>query len=81
MRYLMEHRKVRDLVENIDGARDVLRDNNIDGSAQGMSLANAAALTSNTPDELLAKMAYRMRRNAAKRAAETVTEDEAELVA
>ncbi len=81
MRYLMEHRKVSDLVENIPGASGVLRDNNIDATAHGMSLANAAAATSNTPDELLAKMAYRMRRAAAKRVAETVAEDEAELVA
>jgi iron-sulfur cluster repair protein YtfE (RIC family) len=81
MRYLMENRKVNDLVENIPGASGVLRDNNIDATARGMSLANAAAATSNTPDELLAKMAYRMRRAAAKRVAETVAEDEAELVA
>jgi hypothetical protein len=80
MRYLMENWKVETLVENIAGARDVLRANNIDANARGMSLANAAAATSNTPDELLAKMAYRARRAAAK-TAETVAEDEVELVA
>jgi hypothetical protein len=81
MRYLMENWKVGTLVDNVAGARDVLRANNIDATARGMSLANAAAITSNTPDELLAKMAYRMRRAATERAAETVAEDEAELVA
>ncbi len=72
---------VQQTAENIDGAQDVLHARNISATNR-WTLANAAAATGETVDELFAVMEYRLRRAARQaRPAEEVAETEAELVA
>jgi hypothetical protein len=52
---------VEEVIEHVPESNEVLRTHQIDPSIR-MSLQNAAAMTSNSPDELLAIMDYRARR-------------------
>ena len=56
-----EQNKVEEVIEHIPEANSVLRTHNI-APTHRLSLQNAAALTSNTPDELMAVMEYKARR-------------------
>lgn len=60
-----EQKTVEDVIEHVQSAESVLRTHAIDPTNR-MSLANAAAATSNTPDELLAVMEYKLRHQAQK---------------
>jgi len=56
-----EQNTVEEVIVHVPEAESVLRTHAIDPSTR-MSLQNAAAATSNTPDELLAIMEYKIRR-------------------
>jgi iron-sulfur cluster repair protein YtfE (RIC family) len=81
-RYLnVEDWTVNEVSQNIPGASDVLRANNIDANTP-FSLANAAKAVATTSDELLAVMNHRMRRAAQRQAREAeVAQDAGEVVA
>lgn len=59
--YHYEQQTVEQVKKHMPYASTVLRTHRIDVNGR-MSLANAAAATSNTPDELLAAMEYQVRR-------------------
>lgn len=61
-----DDRTVNETAEHLPKARDVLHTYNIDPTNR-FSLAQAAAATSVTPDEVLAVLEYKMRRNIQKR--------------
>ncbi|MEM8534937.1 MAG: hypothetical protein AAGF95_29120 [Chloroflexota bacterium] len=76
----VEQQKVDQVTQNIAGASATLRRYGIDSSNR-MSLAQAAAATSTSSDELLAVMEYRLRRQAQKaRTTEEVVHEEGDLV-
>jgi iron-sulfur cluster repair protein YtfE (RIC family) len=81
-RYLnVEDWTVNEVAQNIPGAGDVLRTNNIDANSP-FSLANAAKAAATTSDELLAVMNHRMRRAAQRQAkAAEVAQNADEVVA
>jgi len=56
-----EQNKVEEVIEHVPQSNTVLRTHGIDPTNR-LSLQNAAAATSNTPDELLAIMEYKARR-------------------
>jgi iron-sulfur cluster repair protein YtfE (RIC family) len=79
-RYLnVEDWTVNEVVQNIPGASDVLRANNIDANTP-FSLANAARAAATTSDELLAVMHHRMRRLAQRQVETAEVEQDADEV-
>lgn len=57
-----QYEKINTLSKSIPAANEILRTRRINATTR-LSLANAAAATSNNPDELLAIMEYQARRS------------------
>jgi iron-sulfur cluster repair protein YtfE (RIC family) len=70
-----DQQTVNEFSNKVAGAREILRSSRIDANMRGYSLANAAAASGTTTDDLRARMDYRLRRSS-----QHVAHEEAELV-
>lgn len=74
--WTIEQWNISDVVAQIAGAKDVLHPEGIDANAR-WNLTNAAAAASIAPEELRARLNYRMRRLARQAQTEPVANEEA----